>query len=77
MISIGNKMEIEVISAVDGHLIEDDEIVQDFRGKDWKFIGLVERNSKIYVRDIDNPTNKRIFFPAVCKLIIREKEDGN
>lgn len=50
----------------DGTTVKENEVIRDFRGEDWIFLGVTSR-SKVYAA---KGTRKQEFFPQVFQLYL-------
>jgi hypothetical protein len=55
----------------DGIEVKSGDIIEDFRGGKWKFLGIVEGH-KIHVEDIENSSWHQVFFSTVFDLEVVE-----
>lgn len=50
---------------IENEVIHSGDIIKDFRGESWKFIGLTDNNSKIYCESLKPSLSRREFYPSV------------
>jgi hypothetical protein len=59
----------------DGSELKQGELIKDFRGLDWRYIGVTSYN-KIHVQSLvpEGSFSEREFFPSVFKLEIKDDD---